>query len=129
MEAVKEQATLKSLYTRIEKEKAEISVLQSQIRDAKAELIERHNKLNFLKKEVDKLTRDDLVLTEHAILRYMERVELVPIEEVEKRILTEELKKMWRVLGNATYPIGDTSASVIIRGNVITTVINKTPNK
>jgi hypothetical protein len=62
----------------------------------------------------------DLKVSEHAILRCLERVKGLNIEEIEKEILTEGVRNMVTNLGNTgTFPNGDFSL-VLKEGTVIT---------
>lgn len=50
---------------------------------------------------------DTISVTDHAVVRYFERVLQYDIEEIRKNILTEEIKKQYEILGNGTYPNRD----------------------
>lgn len=81
--------------------------------DKKAELEE---KIESIKKQSGQVT-----LSDHAILRYLERVEKVDVEAVRKKILTGQLKEFVAVVGNnGKFPIKGGKA--IIKNGVIVTV-------
>lgn len=123
MSVVKDQVILKSLQTRLEKERAEVSVWQKQLNEIREKVKVHQNRYTSIKRQIDEMTKDELIVTEHAIIQFQRRVELLSPEEVEQRIVTEEFKRIWRITGGGTIPVGDTGASAIIKGNIITTII------
>jgi len=71
-----------------------------------------------------RLKPKELIVSEHAILRYMERIEGVNIERVRKILLDPQIVNCHKKLGNnGEYPSTDSRFSVKIKNNVITTVI------
>src|SRR4051812_26265892 len=121
--AIITSSKLKELNSRLDKKKAEKAVLQIQLRDLK-------NKDRNLDREIDGIVREigkykqkeGLTVSEHCIIRYLQRVELIPVEDVPGKIITEELKRIHSILGNGEFPLGDTGYSVIIKNNVIITI-------
>ena len=75
-----------------------------------------------LKDKIESLEKPkELRVTEHAILRYLERVNKIDLKEIEKAILTPELIKMTEVLGkNGKFPIND--FNIVIRDGSVVTV-------
>lgn len=123
-ESIKEGVTLKSLHSRLEKEKAELDVISKQFRELRDKQKQHQGRITAIKKQMDELTKDNLVLSEHAKIRYLERVELIPVEEVESRVVTEELIRIWKVLGDGgSYPIGIGEHTCTIKNGVITSII------
>jgi hypothetical protein len=63
-----------------------------------------------------------LKVTEHAIIRYLERVKGLDIEEIEKEILTDSLKDMVTNLGNTgTFP--GNGFRILMKDGTITTIL------
>lgn len=76
-----------------------------------------------LKEEIAKI-KDTKVPTvsEHAILRYLERVEGVNLQLIEKEILSDEVMNLVNYLGGSgTYPNG--KFSVVMKNYCVTTVV------
>lgn len=65
----------------------------------------------------------DVVISEHAIIRYVERVMGINIEEVKSKILSAQTKNIIENLGDGRYPIE--GGFIAVRDNVIVTVIGK----
>lgn len=122
---VREVSTLKSLQTQLQKLEGEYGSLQLQqnqlnnsIQFKKKQIKETENKIKELKNQ----TKKELIVSEHALIRYFERVEGININEIIQKISTDKLKTMVNTLGNGTFPI-DGNFSVKVHNNVIITVI------
>lgn len=122
MNKIKDGAHLKSLQGRLEKEKAERASLLAQLEDLNKRIGESNRRMNDLKGQIKGLVKEELIVSEHCILRYLERIELIPIEQVEAKILTDELKRMVSVLGGGKFPLGDTGKHVVVKQNVCITI-------
>ena len=66
--------------------------------------------------------KETLKVSEHAILRYLERVKVYNIEEIEKIILSDSVKGLVEKLGgNGTYP--NEGFSVVMKNHTVTTIV------
>lgn len=126
------EKNLKSLQTSLSKNEEEKRLLiekrnkVSEQRNALTNEIElKIENIKSLKIKIEQLKKKEVIVSEHAILRYLERVEGVDIEKIKERILNEEFKKAYNVLGDGKYPI-ENKFFVRVKGNVIVTVL---PNK
>lgn len=63
-------------------------------------------------------------ITEHAVLRYLERKYKLDLKQIEREILTDELKQNIEALGDGEYPLGD-GVYARVRDKAIITIINK----
>ena len=117
-----EASRLKELQGRLEKKKAERSVISIQLNEYNEKERQLDKDIANLSEELKKYTKRELRLSEHAILRFIERVELIRPEEVKNKVITEELLKLHSILGDGEFPIGDTGFSAIIKGNIIITI-------
>jgi len=120
---IKADVTLKSLKTRLEKEKAESSAITKQINQLKEDQKVHNSRISSLMYQIKELTKEDLIVSEHALLQFLRRVELVNIEEAEKKILTPEVIRIWKVLGDTSIPIGIGEHVAVIKNGVVTTII------
>jgi len=57
-------------------------------------------------KSIDELKVVDPIVTEHAILRYLERTMDLDMDEIKNKILSESTVEQIKILGNGKYPIG-----------------------
>lgn len=123
MSQIKEKESLKALQGMLEKEKAYKAASSIQLKELKERDKDHDRKITSLTMQIERLKREDgLILSEHAALRYLQKVELIPIEEIYNKIVTEDIKKMTTVLGDGSFPLGDTGFSIIVKGNVIVTI-------
>ena len=119
--ALKEKEELKKLQSLMVKQKSEIDLIkrERQLADERLAVAQRN-----LKKieEMKKLKNGNkIIVSEHAILRYLERTMELDIKAVEKEILTDETLKQYRTLGNGKYPVAN-GCKAIIKDNVVITI-------
>lgn len=117
----------------VRKVKALQSQLKNMISDSEILKIELSNKqkdytlklsnIKKLKQEIDKLNSStELNVSEHAIVRYFERVKGFDIEEIKKEILTKQIISQVEVLGGTgKYPNQD--FSVVMKEFTVTTIL------
>ena len=79
-----------------------------------------HKKYDVISKQIDQLTKD-FIVTEHALLRYCERIYNIDLNEMSKKIIESESLKRYDFLGNGEYPLRD-GLKMIIRDKIIVTI-------
>lgn len=101
---------------------ADSAGLKIDIANKQKEYVQKLKAIDKLKAEMEKLNNDgSLKVSEHAIVRYFERVKGFSIEEIEKEILSDEILKMVETLGgNGTYT--NNGFSVLIKNHTVTTI-------
>lgn len=63
------------------------------------------NRIQRIRQEIDSLSEKELVVSEHAMLRYFERVLGYDLEEVKSRIINEKIRNQIETVGNSgTFP-------------------------
>lgn len=101
------------------------SALKIELSNKNKEYSQKLNLINSIKKEIEQLEKienNEFRVSEHAIIRYFERVKGIDIEEVQKEILNEKIKDMTKTIGcNGTFP--NNGFSVIIKDSTVTTVV------
>lgn len=125
------QETLKELNTQLKALSEKMSLKTSQISSKQSEINQYNKELNQLQKQfteienkIEKYTNKNPIISEHAIVRYMERVKKIDIEEIKKEILSEKVTKMISDLGNnGTYP-NENGFQLVIKNNVVVTIKN-----
>lgn len=111
---------LKGLQSYLGKKQREREVILFKLNGVNQELRQCNQDINRTEKMIRLIQQKDLVVSEHAILRYIERIEQLHPSQVVERIVTPRLKEMVETLGNGTYPIED--FVVVVRDNVVVTV-------
>lgn len=78
--------------------------------------------LNDIKNKIKKVEdNSNIMISDHAILRYLERVMGIDIEMIKKEILPEKSKQTIQTLGNGTYPINN-KYKIVVKNNTIVTI-------
>lgn len=80
---------------------------------------------NCAKKEIKKRVK----ISDHALLRYLERVEGIDMGEVTDKILTEDLRKKISYFGDGSYHVAEGKFKVVVQDDVIITVISNEEKK
>lgn len=118
-----DHAELKHLERRISEARTSVKAYQDQKREIEEKLKHEQGILGKLIADAEKLKKknDKLVVSEHAILRYLERVMKIDLEEIKLKILPDKLAEPIRTMGSGTYP-ADTHR-VKIKDNVVITIL------
>jgi len=119
---MEEVRKLKELKSRLAVHKAEREGILEDLRLRQRELSAKDKTIKHLQEEISKIDGSSgIKVSEHAIIRYLERVEGLNVEEVENKILTEDLVSLTEKLGSTgTYPIGEVQA--VLKNNTIVTI-------
>lgn len=105
------------LYKRREHHEKKIEFWLTKTKDAEKNLTQHLNQLAAINRKLEKIVGRELFLTTHCIDRYRERIDADATEEhVKQHLITPELLKMVRTLGNGTYPLS-TGIQVVVEDN------------
>jgi len=126
---IKENQTLKQLSSQLSKLEGDLEAMQIDIKNKQKEYSAKIKMANELKEKINKLvTLNEITISEHALLRYFERVLKFDMDEIKQNILTEEVLKLVEELGGSgTYPAGKQDVDgdnyrVTLKNNVVVTV-------
>lgn len=135
---------LKGLQTRINQCRLEIKGLEADkrklkedemniktgLRDLIAQINVKDRSINLALKEIkniesriEKNTNVKMIISEHAMLRFIEREIGIDMEELQERILPSKNMKAISKLGDGEFPIGN--HKVRVRNNTVVTVVLK----
>lgn len=94
--------------------------------NAEADRILKHQKdlrsdLNTIIRKINNLLSSDVVLTEHALLRYLERIQGVDLAEIKNNILDDTTKDQIKVLGSGRFP--KDGYTLIVKNNTIISIV------
>ena len=105
----------------------EIESLQLSEKTLKQEILTKKNNLNTIKQRIINLSKseDGLTISEHAILRYIERVMGVNIENIADKVLPADEVSMIEHLGNGHFPINNGEFKIIVKNGIVITVYTK----
>lgn len=117
-------AELKALQVQITKAEAEHAVAQEEQRNASISADRALKKLKALKQKLADHAQSSAVpiVSEHALLRYIERIHGIDIEEVRKRILTPTTIQAARVVKSGAFPL-ECGGRAVIKNNTIVSIV------
>lgn len=120
---MKNSQKIKGLNTQLKKAEAKLESVKTEIENKKKEKDFFNSTIQSLKSKIKNLeSNGEVKVTEHAIIRYFERVLGVDINEVQGQILTNEVHSLIKNMGgNGTYP--NKNFKVIVKNNCIVTVV------
>jgi len=130
---------------------AEIKKLETRRNQIRTLLAKKKETQGFLCKEINQLLRNikdidssiesikasasennSIVVTEHAMLRYLERVKGIDLEKIKLEIVTSEVLEQIKTLGAGTYPVkgkyfnlDKQTFRIRVRDNAVVTVLTK----
>lgn len=118
--------------------KGQVNQLDNDIEVIKIDLSNRQKDLNSKRKIIDQLknkikeieseTDDEITITEHAYLRYFERVLNYDLSEIKNEIVTDQVLKLTEKLGKSgSFPTGKQTKEgkeyrIALKNNVVVTV-------
>ena len=120
--AIKQKEELKKLQSLLIKQKSEIDLIkrERQLINERLSIAERN--LKNTEEELKKLkTGNKIIVSEHAVLRYLERTMELDLKAVENEILSEEVVSQYKTLGNGKYPVSN-GCKAVIKDNVVLTI-------
>ncbi|WP_300409153.1 hypothetical protein [Lagierella sp.] len=104
---------------------ADIATLELHQKNLKQEIGAKKMQLNTLNQKIRTISKNhgSLTVSEHAIIRYMERVLGIDIEGLTEKILPEENALFIKNFGNGQYPINNGEFRIVVKDGVVVTVI------
>lgn len=100
--------------------------LVSEIEDIKGKKKEIDKNLEIKRKKLEGVkakianAQESVIISEHAVIRYIERVLGIDIKEIEKKIVDEETEKIIREMRPCRIHRGE--FSILIKDNTVTTI-------
>lgn len=113
---------LKRLQTTEKQLSGEIDALMPQISELQKRVSALISQRDKVKAEIKRSEQGPPVVSEHAILRYLERKYELDIEEVKREIITDKVLLLVRQLGDGKYPL-EIGGKIVIKNNVVVSVI------
>lgn len=127
--SVADSTKLKGLETKYKQVEAKRNIVIKETKDKQAEAKSLKLQLGKIKQEMDRLKTkksNELIVSEHAILRYIERVVGINLDEVVQKIVSDDDKTIIASLGNCTYAKADFKLKV--KDGVVVTILGENEN-
>jgi chromosome segregation ATPase len=114
---------IKQLQSQLNTISADVSALKMDVSNKQKELNQKRKTIEQLKKTIESLKHNgEIKVSEHAILRYLERVKGLDVSEIEKEILTQDVLGLIEKLGGSgKYPVNE--FQIVMKDYTVTTVI------
>lgn len=116
---------LKQLSIKIRTLKTRNKSLLSTIKECNREVSSNDSQIKKLEgkiREFEKNKREDVDISEHAMLRYIERAYNINLEDLAKEIQEHPNMKLAGVLGDAKIPIGKGCRAIVKNHRVVTII-------
>lgn len=83
------------------------------------------SKLQRVEQDLKRISHEskEPVVSEHAIIRYLERVKKIDIEQIKREILTDDIKKYIEKLNSGKFP--EKNFMAVVRKKIVITIIPK----
>ena len=124
-------AKIKHYRTLISKTKLEREQLKEEYKILQSKIDKNANHLKKFHEEMQKLSQDldTVVLSEHALIRYLQRVYKLDLEKIEQEIITPELINSVAEFGNGTYTSDGAYSVKVVDGVIVTILDNDSTHK
>lgn len=114
-------AELKGLQSRLKEYRAQLAELEQRKRDVTDECVRKQQQVFGIEKQIHLMSAENVTISEHALLRYVQRVYNLDLEAISKQILPDPVKEQVLTLGDGIYPVQE-SHKCVVKGNVVVTV-------
>jgi len=118
---MKQAQELKRLQTQRDELKGEITILNDQINKMIGSKNSLKSKLESICHKIEKMSDKEIIVSEHAIIRYMERAMGLNMDEITKQILTPQNKAAIKNMGDGKYPIAE-GLKAVVKNNTVLSV-------
>jgi hypothetical protein len=120
---VKDQTDLKRLQTKRDKILSEIEEKNVELRKKAKELEKDKSELKKIITKITGISKKEIIISEHAILRYVERVIGIDLEEIKEKIIPKNSRDTIKKIGDGKYPID--SHTIVIKNGVVVSVVKQ----
>jgi len=121
--SIKKSQELKQLQSRKAKLEIKIKDLQKTAREGQSDYDKAMGQMKAIENEIKSFADVEVVVSEHAILRYMERVMGFDLEMVRTAILSPDNLMMIKKLGAGKYPLPG-GGRIVVKDNVIVSIVD-----
>jgi len=97
--------------------------IDSEINKLSKKSLTIENKINGFQELINSLKPRNIRISTHALLRYVERILGINLDEIKKKILTKEIEENYYRLGNGKYHNG--SFTLLINNDTVVTITTR----
>lgn len=114
---------LKQLQTRRAQLEAEARSLSDQVISAQAQLSQKKNELVAIRQKITAFSAQEPAVSEHALLRYVERVKGIDLGEIQAEILNEKNRQLIDFAGTAACRIKAGGVELVVKNRTVISVV------
>lgn len=124
--SIKKSHKLKQLQSRAHKLEIEVAQKEKDVKEMQRDLSRLMSQLDGVQKEIESIKSTGgkvAVISEHAIIRYLERAMGLDLEQLRSEIHSDKFKSAYKAMGgNGRYPIGN-GVTAVVRDGVIVSIV------
>lgn len=123
---VKDSTTLKGLETKYKELETKRNMVIKEAHDKQKQASKLKKEMGQIKQQIDHLKQKkdgNIIVSEHAMLRYIERVLGIDLDDLQKKILDENDAKVVGAMGNGTFPRD--GFSIKVKDGTVVTVLGE----
>lgn len=115
---------LKALQGQLAKARADETAKHEELKTAAKEYRAAQQRANQLQKQINAAIEaaKEPIVSEHALLRYLERVHNIDLEALKAMILTPQLSNAIKTLGSGKYPLSGGGGKAVVKDKVIVSI-------
>lgn len=121
--SIKKSQELKQLQSRKSKLEVKIKDLQKTARESQSDYDKAMGQMKFIDKDIKSLATVEVVVSEHAMLRYMERVMGFDLEIIRSAILSPDNLLMIKKLGSGRFPLSG-GGRMVVRDKTVVSIVD-----
>lgn len=123
---MKDARLLKQFQSQLSAIENDIIALKSELSIKNREMTQKETIRKELKRKIENFGRfDDIIVSEHAILRYLERIGGLNIDEIQAKILSKSVMELINSLdaNDGQYPVKEEGFSIKLKNKVVVTIV------
>lgn len=113
-------------FKKLQSRKRALKAKLTELRDDRYTIQKREDlalkEMREINKKLDSHRNGKVVVTDHAIVRYMERVKHLDVQEIKDLIVPEEARKVLEKIPTGSFPVG--THIITVKNRVVTTVLS-----
>lgn len=114
---------LKGIRAQITKTRANLTRLDAERKTIKNNIDVQTNKLKQLQADLEVAENSKPMVSDHAVLRWMERCMGFDIEAVRRKILSDGRAETIEAIGSGKIPVAGESAHLVVKSKTVVTVV------
>lgn len=116
-----EENTLKTYYTNLSNLNKDLDQLKRESSTVNSKIVKKKREIASIENKINKMHTGKVIISEHAIIRYLERIEGINMEAVKDKMVNSRTRDAINVLTSGTFPIQ--GGRLEVKNNIVITVI------